>query len=242
MGSSGFSKNKNTRAGARFSLQAVLALGLAACGGTVVEEEAVEAGHELSSLGHGRPRVPYRAPRGGGRPLGDYNGDGRDDFLCHDATNGFKWIDYANTYGQFHGTDWERDAGWCAHDTGRLYKGDFNGDGRDDWLCHDFATGYKWIDYADVNGQFYGEDWQRDAGWCWHDTGEFHIGDFNGERSSFTETPPPLWVESLSPRRKESRHPPARTGGRSTPPPSTCAREDSGPGAHLSINKAARWQ
>ncbi len=112
---------------------------------------------------------------------GDYNGDGEDDILCHDVITGEKWIDFANTSGQFMGTDWNRDGGWCRADSSELFKGDFNGDGRTDLLCHDNRGGTKWIDFADVNGQFNGTDWSREAGWCNRGTARLLIGDFNGD-------------------------------------------------------------
>ncbi|WP_181233890.1 FG-GAP repeat domain-containing protein [Enhygromyxa salina] len=111
--------------------------------------------------------------------LGDYNGDGRDDMLCHD-TAGQKWIDYADSNGQFWGTDWSYTDGWCAHAGSELHIGDFNGDGRDDMLCHD-TDGQKWIDFANGSGQFWGTDWYYNAGWCYHPGTQLHIGDFNGD-------------------------------------------------------------
>ena len=47
-------------------------------------------------------------------------------------------------------TDWERNMGWCHHSGAQLRLGDFNGDGRDDMLCHDTTNGYKWIAYSDL--------------------------------------------------------------------------------------------
>ena len=45
-------------------------------------------------------------------------------------------------------------------------------------LCEKYGisrkTGYKWVDYADGNGQFNGTDWERNAQWCNHDAGELH--------------------------------------------------------------------
>ena len=113
--------------------------------------------------------------------VGDFNGDGRDDLLCHDIGSGKKWLDLADANGQFNGSDWSRDANWCSHATARLFVGDFNGDGRDDMLCHDVADGRKWIDYAAANGTFGGTDWSRAANFCNHDTAELHVGDFNGD-------------------------------------------------------------
>jgi hypothetical protein len=113
--------------------------------------------------------------------VGDFNGDGRDDLLCHDTGSGKKWIDFADANGQFNGTNWSRDANWCSHATARLFVGDFNGDGRDDMLCHDVADGRKWIDYAAADGTFGGTDWSRAANFCNHDTAELHVGDFNGD-------------------------------------------------------------
>ena len=112
---------------------------------------------------------------------GDYNGDGRDDLLCHNSSTGFKWIDYANGNGEFAGTNWSRDAQWCKHDSARLFKGDFDGDGRTDLLCHDIEDGRKWIDYANNSGEFTGTNWSRDAQWCRGDGSKVFVGDFDGD-------------------------------------------------------------
>ena len=113
--------------------------------------------------------------------IGDFNGDGQGDWLCHDVTTGYEWIDFADFSGLFMGTDWERDAAWCNQASGRVYKGDFNGDSRTDLLCHDADTGYMWIDYSDTTGPLLGADWDRDAEWCNHDGAQLHVGDFNGD-------------------------------------------------------------
>jgi hypothetical protein len=82
--------------------------------------------------------------------VGDFNGDGLDDMLCHNTTTGYKWIALAKAGGGFTGTDWQRNMGWCRAPGVQLQVGDFNGDGRDDMLCHNTTTGYKWIAYSDL--------------------------------------------------------------------------------------------
>ncbi|WP_375765006.1 hypothetical protein NR798_25150 [Archangium gephyra] len=87
---------------------------------------------------------------------------------------GYKWIDYADVNGQFHGEDWQNDAQWCAQTADRLHVGDLNGDGRDDWLCHNASGGYKRADYADSFGVFYGTDWYGYVNWCTHTGAQLH--------------------------------------------------------------------
>ena len=46
---------------------------------------------------------------------------------------------------------------WCLGN--ELFVGDFNGDGRDDILCHRISDGYKWISHANPNGTFSQTTW-----------------------------------------------------------------------------------
>lgn len=111
--------------------------------------------------------------------IGDFNGDGRSDMLCHDTKSGYKWIAYANGKGNFNaGTLWQLDMKWCGFVGSQLLIGDFNGDGRDDIMCHD-KKGTKWISYADKKGAFKTTSWHRAMGWC--GGGGLHLGDFNGD-------------------------------------------------------------
>lgn len=111
--------------------------------------------------------------------VGDFNGDGRADMLCHD-NNGYKWVALANTNGQFTGTTWKKDMKWCYHQGSQLFLGDFNGDGRTDMLCHD-TKGYKWVSLANHDGSFSGTSWKKNMGWCYHKGSRLMIGDFNGD-------------------------------------------------------------
>jgi hypothetical protein len=105
----------------------------------------------------------------------DFDGDGREDLLCENIDSGHIWIDYANFFGQFYGTDWQGDDGFC--NDGTLHFGDFNGDGLTDLLCHT-SSSIK-LDFAEAGGVFRGADWIRTSNWC---SGlNLYIGDFNGD-------------------------------------------------------------
>ena len=108
--------------------------------------------------------------------IGDFNGDGRSDILCHNSMNGYKKIRYANYQKDFSSYVWQSDMRWCR--SGQLLIGDFNGDGRDDMMCH--TKMMKQISYADQYGRFTGTSWYKSMGWCTHTGSELHLGDFNG--------------------------------------------------------------
>ncbi len=113
--------------------------------------------------------------------VGDFNGDGRADLLCHTPATGYKAVALARKGGRFVGTDWRRNLGWCKGASRQLLVGDFNGDRRADLLCHTPATGYKAVALARTGGRFVGTDWKKSLGWC---TGarQLLVGTFNGDR------------------------------------------------------------
>ena len=75
--------------------------------------------------------------------LGDFNGDNRTDLLCHNNTNGRRIILLATQEGNFSGTP-RAMQNWCRFNK-LLLIGDFNGNGRDDMMCHAPWDGHKWI-------------------------------------------------------------------------------------------------
>lgn len=117
--------------------------------------------------------------------VGDFNGDGRDDMLCHDIDSGERWIDDANGSGQFTGTNWNEEMGWCADGANtQLFVADFNGDNRDDILCHGTADGQKWIAFANSSGEFDGTSREWAMQWCRATGSSFYAADFDGNGTS----------------------------------------------------------
>ena len=111
--------------------------------------------------------------------LGDFNGDGRDDLICHDQTDGRRFIDHANEFGAFNGTDSRPAEQFCWGGDRQVYIGDFDGDGSDDLLCHNKSLGTRSIDYA--NTEFDGMDVMSDNSWCKKSSRYIVVGDFNGD-------------------------------------------------------------
>ncbi|WP_434418088.1 FG-GAP repeat domain-containing protein [Nannocystis pusilla] len=126
-----------------------------------------------------RSPAPWCGHPGAQLFIGDFNGDGRDDMLCHDQA-GAKQVALADESGRFTGADWSAPMAWCGHGGAALFVGDFDGDSRDDMLCHDQA-GDTWIALADPSGQFPENSWFESMGWCHHEGAELFIGDFNGD-------------------------------------------------------------
>ncbi len=132
--------------------------------------------------------------------VGDFNGDGKDDLLCHvkrgNPNYGRRRIDFANSAGTFFGTDFnsESHAGasqhWCTNAGETIYVGDFNGDGKDDLLCHvsrgNPNYGRRRIDFANSAGTFFGTDFNSQSHanasqhWCTNAGESIYLGDFNG--------------------------------------------------------------
>ncbi|HEX6273446.1 MAG TPA: FG-GAP-like repeat-containing protein [Polyangiaceae bacterium] len=118
----------------------------------------------------------------------DMNGDRRADILCWDARTATRWGDFASSSGSFDGSDWGLSNGTnpfncvsSGSSVRRVFKGDFNGDGRFDLLCQDVTGSQRFIDYASTSGRFEGTNWTKNTAWCNHQTGRLMVGDFNND-------------------------------------------------------------
>lgn len=115
--------------------------------------------------------------------VGKFNADGQTDLLCHDQNAGRIWVAIANSAGQFTGTTFYHDNYWCAGASRQVVVGDFDGNGRDDLVCHDTSSGAKWTLLSDFAGSFTAAQLYSPIGWC---TGGAQLlaGDFGGTSAS----------------------------------------------------------
>ena len=112
--------------------------------------------------------------------VGDFNKDGRDDILCHRPTDGYNWINYANSSGSFSGSGTFLGE-WCTGYGAGLLVDDFNGDGRDDLICHRTSDGYIWMALANTSNTFTGTSREWPMGWCPSAADRYlRFGDFDG--------------------------------------------------------------
>ena len=125
---------------------------------------------------------------------GDFNGDGKTDYLLIDCTgNPNQYVFMANGDGTFTGLTQTLPNGWRFNFTSGctappLVVGDFNGDGKTDYLLID-CTGYsqQYVFISNGDGTFTGQT-QSLNGWSWNLTVSggctsppLVTGDFNGD-------------------------------------------------------------
>jgi len=116
---------------------------------------------------------------------GDFNGDGKSDLWCRQPTDtpdrvkgvyvalstGDAWTGWTTS------TDTTAAPNWCA--TQQIGTGDFNGDGRTDFSCHNLSgSNETWVRLSKdrVAGLTAQATWN--SGWC---TSYEQVGDFNGD-------------------------------------------------------------
>jgi len=109
--------------------------------------------------------------------VGDFDGNKRDDILCHNTNSGKLEIRYSKE-SPFEETSWESNLNWCTEKGSRFLIADFNGDGRSDLVCH--INGYKYM-YATTEGHFTGINKKDTTGYCTHATSSLYAADINGD-------------------------------------------------------------
>jgi hypothetical protein len=128
--------------------------------------------------------------------VGDFDGDAHSDVYCHNTQlNNADWIAYADAGGVIGSPVSQPSNVWCYQSDEEIHIGDFNGDGRDDLLCHRHSSGEKYIRFTDHLGMLRGQasncgvepnapcDWYQPIfGWCTDANDELYVGDFNGDQ------------------------------------------------------------
>jgi hypothetical protein len=113
--------------------------------------------------------------------VGDYNGDGRDDWSWyHEPTNHFI-VMLSNGDGHF--TAVENDtSGWGPWADGSHFRvGDYNADGRDDWSWYHQPTNHFIVMLSNGDGHFTAVE-NDTSGWGpWADGSHFSVGDYNAD-------------------------------------------------------------
>lgn len=113
--------------------------------------------------------------------VGDANGDGRDDLICNNRSNGALWVDYAGPDGSFTANDWGRTRNFCKGATEELVPMRLNADPYEDLLCRDTATGSLKAMLATASGTYDAIQWQGPfSGWCAGDQTYLSVGNFDG--------------------------------------------------------------
>lgn len=153
------------------------------CQNTVTKNIWVDSLHNgLSGTDYSRLGNPW-CTGSGNLLVGDHNGDGRDDLLCHSNSSGKTFVNHSsgslNTLFDS-GTNFQTSTTWCTG-TMRMYYGDFDGDDKADRLCLK-ANGYWYVDRGS-NGWNNSDVWPYRSGnigaFC--SPGQLRIGDFNGD-------------------------------------------------------------
>lgn len=104
--------------------------------------------------------------------MGDVDGDGTDDLVCHDSTA----IRFAYAKNELSGTDYVYPVPWCIGADQQFMLGDVDGDGRDDMVC-DTSDGI-WIDNS--SDELGNGSWNVGL-WCVAEGQRLLLGDVDGD-------------------------------------------------------------
>ncbi len=122
------------------------------------------------------------APIGTLTPLvGDWNGDGKTDLCLRNPSTGDHWVRLSTGNGFFQPSPDNWEPGWGASSVFTQLVGDWNGDGKDDLLLRNSATGDHWVRLSN------GSDFTQPSpdNWCpgWGASSVFSafVGDFDDD-------------------------------------------------------------
>lgn len=127
----------------------------------------------------------------GALSLGDVNGDGKADLVCHNYGDGRTWVAYTNAQFRPDFTNmFSSTFDFCSGSGASMRVADLNGDGRDDLVCHSGGgTGSIWAAYTNTSGQpvlSASAIWSRDMRWCNSAGEKLLFGKFDGNQRDDT--------------------------------------------------------
>ena len=117
----------------------------------------------------------YTDPQLSGRYPGDFNGDGKQDFVI--IKNSIWYLYLANTAGSFVLTS----SGALLNYSQDVNTGDFDGDGKDDLLVHILQNGNYYDDILLSTGNNFSQLGLNSSYYLGSDNPEFKFGDFDGD-------------------------------------------------------------
>ena len=113
--------------------------------------------------------------------IGDVNGDGRDDLVCHDNVGGSIVVDLAQPDGSFPYDNWIGPGNFCVGPNLSPFLADMDGNGRADLVCRDSATGALQIAFGGTSGSFTDVKFRGPfANFCAGTDGTVYTGKFKG--------------------------------------------------------------
>jgi len=113
--------------------------------------------------------------------VGDVNGDGLDDLICHDHAAGVVSVDLSTPSGQFAANKWVGPGNFCVGTNEYPLAVDMDGDSRVDLVCQDRATGHVSVARGTGQGGFTGIKVRGAfARFCGAATSALYTGHFRG--------------------------------------------------------------
>lgn len=132
--------------------------------------------------------------------VGDVNGDGHADAVCHSHGDGSTMVRFSNGLGALPGPDLVQPLSpWCwgmaETDPHEIPVNDLflarvasppwtlppGNDARVDLVCRQWSDGHWWTSLSEAAGGYQATTWEDAMSWCTGDTGHPYFGDFDGD-------------------------------------------------------------